>query len=272
MTIENRKKENKAAKEQPVHVKYDIHNMRKEFGNQKYEWEKINEKIKKIRESKMEIKRKTDKIWEKVEMGLRKQLIEKNPQTKKIEETLNEKEKNEIKEQEKEREKLQKRIEKDNEEKNIYRERIQKLTIIKAWRRCIEEKKEKNIVKDLYTDRLCDKETAEITKIEEINTGYIIENQEGRKYIHGARKIEDQDIKREMKQTIPNRIRAIKKNMLKYKLHKKKRRINKQKNKESKERSKRKKMVRRKRRIKKTICKRKYQKNMGLPEKNKTKR
>ena len=83
-------------------------------------------------------------------------------------------------------------------------------------------KKGKKIEKDLYTDRLCDIETAEITKIEEINTGYIIREEEGRKYIHGARKIEDQDIRKEMKQTIPNRVRAIKKNMLKYKLHKKK--------------------------------------------------
>ena len=155
--------------------------------------------------------------------GDKKTIIRKKPKNKKIiEETLNEKEKKEIKEQEKEREKLQKRIEKDNEEKNIERERTQKLTIIKAWRRYIEEKKEKNIVKDLYTDRLCDIETAEITKIEELNTGYIIEDQEGCKYIHGARKIEDQDIKREMKQTIPNRVRAIRKNMLKYKLHTKK--------------------------------------------------
>merc|ERR1711973_776874 len=37
MTIENkRKKEKKAAKEQPVHVKYDTHDMRREFENKKY--------------------------------------------------------------------------------------------------------------------------------------------------------------------------------------------------------------------------------------------
>merc|ERR1712243_18480 len=121
MTIENRrKKENKTAKEQPVHVKYDIHKMRREYENQEYSWEKIKEKIKKIKMSNMEIKRKNDKIWEKIETGIRKQLLEKNPKTKKIiEETLNEKEKKEIQEQEKEREKLQKRIEKENEERNI---------------------------------------------------------------------------------------------------------------------------------------------------------
>ena len=68
--------------------------------------------------SNMEIKRKNDKIWEKIDTGIRKQLLEKNPKTNKIiEKTLNEKEKKEIQEQEKEREKLQKRIEKENEEK-----------------------------------------------------------------------------------------------------------------------------------------------------------
>ena len=40
-------------------------------------------KLKKIKESNMEIKRKNDKIWEKIEIGIRKQLIEKNPKVKK---------------------------------------------------------------------------------------------------------------------------------------------------------------------------------------------
>merc|ERR1711915_724341 len=68
MTIRQKKKEEpKEEKEIPQHVKYDIMKMRKEYENQNYKWEKIHEKIKKVKETKMSIKKETDKIWEKIE-------------------------------------------------------------------------------------------------------------------------------------------------------------------------------------------------------------
>merc|ERR1711915_31197 len=83
MTIrQKRKKEPKKEKEIPQHVKYDIMKMRKEYENQKYKWEKIHEKIKKVKETKMSTKKETDKIWEKTETEIRKQIIEKTAKKK----------------------------------------------------------------------------------------------------------------------------------------------------------------------------------------------
>merc|ERR1711915_555842 len=83
MTIkQKRKKESKEEKELPQHVKYDIMKIRKEYENQKYEWGKIHENIRKVKETKMSIKKETDKIWEKIETELRRQIIEKNTKKK----------------------------------------------------------------------------------------------------------------------------------------------------------------------------------------------
>merc|ERR1711915_504552 len=137
----------KKEKELPQHVKHDIMSIRKEYENQKYEWGKIHEKIKKVKETKMSIKKETDKIWEKIETEIRKQIIEKNAKKKKKEEEeeLNDEEKEIIKKEEEEREKIQKDIETYYEEREIERKKTYKKMIFEAWRKDIGEKKEKKI-------------------------------------------------------------------------------------------------------------------------------
>merc|ERR1711915_473529 len=85
----------------------------------------------------------------------------------------------------------------------------------------IEEKKEKKI-KDSYTNKLCDIEKGEIEKIEEINTGYRTEENGQERYIHKERKIQDKEIRRKTKQTIPFKVNRIRHSMIKYKIYKKK--------------------------------------------------
>jgi hypothetical protein len=128
MTIrQRRKKEPKEEKELPQHVKYDIMKMRKEYENQKYRWEKIHEKIRKVKETKMSIKKETDRIWEKIETEIRKQIIKKNvKKKKKEEEELNDEEKEIIKKEEEKREKIQKDIETYYEEREIERKKTYK--------------------------------------------------------------------------------------------------------------------------------------------------
>merc|ERR1711915_707256 len=118
-------------------------------------------------------------------------------------------------------------------------------------------------IKEYYTNKLCDIETGEIEKIEEINTGYKTEENGQERYIHKERKIQDKDIRRKAKQAIPFKVNRIRHSMIKYRIYKKK---------EREKRSKRKKMVRRKRGIEKRIHKRKHKKDLGLSKENKAKR
>ena len=130
----------------------------------------------------------------------------------------------------------------------------------------------KKKIKECYTNKLCDIETGEIEKIEEINTGYEIEENGRERYIHKERKIQDKDIRRKAKQTIPFKVNRIRHSMIKYRIYKKKEEKINRKIKSVRKEAKERKWYEEKEELKKEYTKGNIKKNMGLPQENKTER